>query len=378
MENNSAGNGIKDRFQRFNSGRANFFLLMLIAVFIFGAVLKITSSVVLPFTISLLLAIVTSPIVKTLEKFRIPRIVSIMLVVIFLLGCLLFMGVALYSSGRTIIALYPRYEVRLTEIYIWVARFFELPYDEHLSIFDNIWGQVGVRNRVRVMTLSFSNTFIMFLRDAFMVTLFVVFQLLEATSFRTKLDKAFEGPRALQIIKISTDVMSQITRYLSIKFIISAFTGIIVGVALKIIGVEFAVVWGVIQFVFNFIPNIGSIAVGLAATSFALVQFWPNPTPVIATGFIMIATNMSIGSIMEPRIMGDRLGLSPLVVLVSLLLWGWIWGFAGLILAVPMMAIIKIVCENVPMLEPISILLGSHKAANVRGKKTENEDEQKN
>ena len=344
---------------------------MLIAVFVFGAVLKITSSVVVPFTISLLLAIVTSPIVKTLEKFRIPRIVSILLVVIFFLVILLFIGMVLYNSGRTIIALYPRYEVRLTEIYIWVARLFELPYDEHLSIFDNIWGQVGIRNRVRVMTLSFTNTFVSFLRDAFMVTLFMVFQLLEAVSFRSKLDKAFEGPRAGQIIKISTDVMSQITRYLSIKFILSAITGIIVGIGLKLVGVEFAIFWGVIQFVFNFIPNIGSIAVGLAATAFALVQFWPAPGPVIATGLIVIASNMAIGYIMEPKIMGDRLGLSPLVVLVSLLLWGWIWGFAGLILAVPMMAIIKIVCENVRMLEPISVLLGPQKAASVRNKKAD-------
>ena len=351
-----------DRFNRFNSGRANFFLVMIITIILFGAVLKITSSVVLPFTISLLLAIVTSPIVKFLGKYHIPRFISVFVVLIILLGGLGFMGMVLYSSGRAIITLYPKYEYRLTEIYIWVARMFELPYDEHLSIFDNLWGQIGIRNRVRVMTLSFSNTFISFLRDAFMVSLFMVFLLFEAVFFRAKLDKAFEGRRAIQIIKISSDVMTQITRYLSIKFIISVVTGALVGVGLRIIGVEFAVVWGIIQFVLNFIPNIGSIAVGVFATAFSLVQFWPNPSPVIATAFVMLSTNMVIGSILEPKIMGDRLGLSPLVVLVSLLFWGWLWGFSGLILAVPMMAIIKIVCENVPILEPVSILLGSRKA----------------
>ena len=351
-----------DRLNRFNSGRANFFLMMIITVILFGAVLKITSSVVLPFTISLLLAIVTSPLVKHLGKYHIPRIISVFLVLFLLLGGLTFIGMVLYSSGRAIITLYPKYENRLTEIYIWVARLFELPYDEHLSIFDNIWGQTGVRNRVRIMTLSFSNTFITFFRDAFMVSLFMIFLLLEAVFFRTKLDKAFEGSRAIQIIKISSDVMTQITRYLSIKFIISLATGALVGFGLKIIGVEFAVVWGVIQFVLNFVPNIGSIAVGVFATAFSLVQFWPDPSPVIATALVMLVTNMVIGSILEPKIMGDRLGLSPLVVLVSLLFWGWLWGFAGLILAVPMMAIIKIVCENVPMLEPVSILLGSRKA----------------
>jgi len=351
-----------DRLQGFNSGRANFFLLMVITVVVFGAVLKITSPVVLPFTISMLLAIVTSPAVKFLEKFHIPRIVSVFLVLFLLIGALVFIIVVLYSSGRTIISLYPRYEARITEIYIWVARIFELPYDEHLSIFDNLWGQIGVRNRVRIMTLSFSNTFLVFLRDAFMVSLFMVFLLLEAVFFREKLDKAFEGTRAQQIKKISSDLIKQVTHYLSIKFIISLVTGVLVGIGLRIVGLEFAVIWGVIQFIMNFIPNIGSIAAGVGATSFALIQFWPDPAPVVAVGLIMLGLNMIIGSIMEPKIMGDNLGLSPLVVLVALLAWGWLWGFTGLILAVPMMVIIKIVCENIPVLEPVSILLGSRKA----------------
>ena len=352
----------KDRFHHFNSGRVNFFLLALITTFLFAAVLHLTSSVVVPFTVSLLLALVTSPLVKFLERFRIPRIVSIFLVLFFLIGGLSFLVMVLYSSGRTLLTLYPRYEARITEIYIWIARLFELPYDEHLSIIQNIWGQVGIRSRVRVMTLSFSNAFLIFLKDAFLVSLFMVFLLLEAVFFKQKLDRAFEGPRAVQIKKISSSVMQEVTRYLSIKFIISLVTGVVVGFGLRIIGVEFAVVWGIIQFILNFIPNVGSIAVGVAASLFSLIQFWPVPGPIVATGLVMLGANMIIGSILEPKIMGDNLGLSPLVVLISLLAFGWLWGFAGLILAVPMMVIIKIVCENIPMLEQIFILMGSHKA----------------
>jgi predicted PurR-regulated permease PerM len=79
---------------------------------------------------------------------------------------------------------------------------------------------------------------------------------------------------------------------------------------------------------------------------------------------------MILGSILEPKIMGDNLGLSPLVVLLSLMIWGWLWGFTGLILAVPMMVIVKIICENIPMLEPISILLGSRKAVYAKATET--------
>jgi predicted PurR-regulated permease PerM len=357
---------MNDRFRRFNSGRVNFFLLAVITFILSAGVLKLTSSVVLPFTIALLLALVTSPFVAFLGKYRVPRIVSIILVLIFLLGGLGFIGIVLFSSGRALVTLYPKYEARLTEIYVWAARLFELSYDDQLSFFQNLWSQIGIRNWVRIITLSFSNNFFLFLKDALMVALFMVFLIFEAVFFKEKLDKAFEGERAGQIKKISADLMTQITRYLSIKFIISLVTGVVVGIGLRIVGVEFAVVWGIIQFILNFIPTIGSIAIGVIITFFSLIQFWPEPAPVIATGIIMLGTNMILGSILEPKIMGDNLGLSPLVVLLSLMIWGWLWGFVGLILAVPMTVIVKIVCENIPMLEPISILLGSHKAAQAK------------
>ncbi|MDR2102800.1 MAG: AI-2E family transporter, partial [Treponema sp.] len=247
-----------------------------------------------------------------------------------------------------------------------VADLFELSYDEHLSFFENLWAQLGVRTRIRNITFFLSNSFIVFLKDAFMVTLFVIFLLVEASYFKTKIDVAFENKHSGQIKKISADVMVQVSRYLSTKFFISLATGTVVTIGLSIVGLELPIVWGVIQFILNFIPNIGSIAVGVGAGLFALLQFWPSPGPIIAVSFVMLGANMIIGNVLEPKIMGDNLGLSPIVVLLSLVLWGWLWGFAGMILAVPMMVIIKIICENVPFLEPVSILLGSRRAVMVK------------
>jgi predicted PurR-regulated permease PerM len=353
---------IKDRFRSFNSGRANFVLMTFITVILSGAVLKLAASALLPFTIALLLAFVMNPMVSSLEKLRIPRGISIVLAVILIVAGVSFLGMVLFSSGRTILTLYPKYENRLTEIYIWVAGFFDLSYDDQLSFFENLWAQLGVRSRVRTFTFAFSNSFIGFLRDAFMVVLFMVFILIEAAYFRDKIDLAFENRRSIQIKKISVDVMRQVSRYLSIKFFISLITGVIVAFGLSLVGLEFAVVWGIIQFILNFIPNIGSIAVGAGAGVFALLQFWPDPVPVTLVVLIMLGMNMIIGNFLEPKVMGDNLGLSPIVVLLALMIWGWLWGFAGMILAVPMMVIIKILCENVPYLEPISILLGSRRA----------------
>ncbi|MDR1211795.1 MAG: AI-2E family transporter, partial [Spirochaetaceae bacterium] len=336
--------------------------------------LKFAASVLLPLTIAILLAFVLEPVVRFLGKYHIPRIASILLSSALIVIGLYSMGLALFSSGRTILSSYPRYEDRLTEIYVGIASFFELSYDEHLSFLENLWNQLGIRTRVRVITLSLSNEFLIFLKDAFMVVLFVFFLLTEASFFKDKVFLAFENKRSGQIYKISHDVVHEVTRYLSIKFLISLVTGAVVAGLLKLAGLEFPLVWGMIQFILNFIPSIGSIAVGVAAGVFALLQFWPFPQPVITVALIMLGTNMIIGNVMEPKIMGDNLGLSPIAVLVSLVVWGWIWGFAGMILAVPMTVIIRIICENISSLEPVSILLASHRS--LAAKKNAREKEQ--
>ena len=353
---------MKDRFKSFNSGRANFLLMVFVSCMIGGAVLKLTALVLVPFIIALFLAFAAYPMVHGLDKFKIPRFCSILLVVLIIAAGLSILGVILYSSGRTILSLYPKYERRMSEIYAWFAGFFELSYDARLSFFENLWSQLGVRTQVRNFTFSFSNASIAFLKDAVLVILFVVFILMEATQVSEKLEFAFEGKLSGQIKRIGADVMRQITRYLTAKFLISLATGAVVAIGLGLVGLEFAVVWGVIQFVMNFIPNLGSIAAGFAASLFALLQFWPEPGPVILVVLIVIGANMIIGNFLDPKIIGDNLGISPLVVLISLTIWGYIWGFAGMILSVPMMVITKIICENFPFLEPVSILLGSRKA----------------
>lgn len=332
-----------------------------IAFIIAGAVLKLTSSIILPFTISLLLAFVMYPLVLGLDKLHFPRGISVLLVVLIIITGLYIFCMVIFRSGRLIISTYPRYESRLTEIYVWAARFFELSYNEDMTFFENIWNQLGIRHMIRSFTFSFSNFFFLFLKDAVMVVLFVVFILVEASQIKEKLELAFEK-RSSQIKHMGDDIMRQVTRYLTAKFLISLVTGLVIAICLRLVGLEFALVWGIIQFVLNFIPSLGSIAAGVAVSLFALLQFWPDPAPVIIVIVIMLGVNMIIGNILDPKIIGDNVGISPLVVLVSLVIWGWLWGFAGMVLAVPMMVVIKIVCENFTFLEPLSILLGSRKA----------------
>jgi len=342
--------------------------MILICCVLVGAVLKIASSIILPFTIAILLAFVMYPLVKGLDKFKFPRLLSISLVVIIMVAILYILGMVLYTSGKTIFSFYPKYEVRLTEIYIRIASLFELPYDESLSFWENLWGQLGIRTFVRHFTYSFSSVFVQFIKNAGLVLIFMVFILLEASYFKEKLEAAFEE-RSERINKMGHDLMSQVSRYLAAKFLISLINAVVFFIAFKLIGLEFAVVWGAVQFFLNFIPALGSIIAGVIISLFALVQFWPNPAPIIFVVTFILGSNMILGNILDPKFIGDRVGLSPLMVLISLVFWGFLWGFAGMVLAVPMTVIIKIVCENIPIMEPVSILIGSRRA--VKAKKSE-------
>ena len=354
----------------FNIDRAIFSVMVFICIIIIGAVLRIASSVILPFVIAVLLAFVMYPMVRWLDKRKFPHFLSIFLVVIILVTGLGIFGFVIITAGSNILAIYPKYEDRVTEIYVWIAQFFEIPFDEYLSVWQNIWGQLGVRTWVRDFALTFTNIFVWFIGNAVLVVLFIVFILVEASFFEQKLQAAFDK-RSGQINQIGRDVMTQVTRYLTAKFFISFANGVIFAVAFHFIGLEFAILWGIIQFFLNFIPNLGSIAAGVAISLFSVIQFWPNPAPVAMVITVVLVVNLFLCNIFDPKIVGDRVGISPLVVLASLTIWGWIWGFAGMVLAVPMTVIIKIVCENIPFMEPLSIMIGSRKS--VIAKKMEQE-----
>ena len=344
----------------FHSGRAIFFLMTFICIMIAAAVLKIASTVILPFTIALLLAFVMFPLIKAMDKIKCPRILSILLVVIIIIFGMYLFGMVLFTSGRAIVYQIPQYGERFQNIYKQIAPIFDLSNNEELSIWQNLWDQEAIRNFVRDFTISTSNNSVRFMSSAVLVVLFMVFLLLEANYFKEKLITAFED-RISRIDDIGNEIITQVSRYLGAKFLISLANGLIFAVGFSLLRLEFALVWGVIQFLLNFIPTLGSIVAGVGISLFALIQFWGDPAKIIIVIAIILAVNM-LCNIFDPRIIGNHVGISPLIILISLSIWGYIWGFAGMLLSVPMTVIIKIICEHIPIMEPVSILIGSRKS----------------
>ena len=344
-----------------NFARPIFLLLLVLTVIVLAAVLKVTGTFLVPVTIAMFVSLVFEPLIVTLNtKFKIPWIAGIFIVLTLVIVSVWIIASLLLSSIRTIIDLYPRYEERFTVIYKAIAGLFALPYNAESTLFQNLWGQLSIRQTLRNFAFSLSNSLIVFFKDLLLVLLFAVFFLLDLRYLRQKLDFAFgDGSKGKAAI-IITDIIQQVTRYMSVKFFISLLTGVLIFLGTFAVGMGFPILWGFLAFILNFIPNFGSILSGVLTSVFALVQFWPKPAPVVFVAVLMCAVNFILGNIIEPRVQGRHLGLSPFIIIVSLSFGGWLWGFTGLILAVPMMVILKIICENVSILHPAAVLMGNY------------------
>lgn len=339
-----------------------FICLGFICVFLLVVSLKVVSSIFLPTTVAILLSFVFKPLITLLnQKFKFPRGFSIFLFILVIGIVFFFLGKMLFSSISSLASVYPKYEDKFLSIYKEISQIFVLPYDSEISLFQNLWNQLGIRNAVQTVALSLSSSFITFISDLVLILLIMVFFLLEFSQFGKKITLVFKEKQESSIRNMLSDIVKQITQYLSLKLLISFATGVLVYIGFLVIGVEFALLWGFLAFALNFIPNIGSILVGVTSTIFALIQFWPSPIPVIAVLLYIILVELTLGNIIEPRIMGTNLGLSPFIILASLSFWSWLWGFLGMIIAVPMMVILKIICENIEGMETISILMGTDK-----------------
>ncbi len=340
---------------------------MLICTVLCGALLKITAAVSVPVTVAILLSCVFLPIVKNLHtKLKIPWILGTLAVALLFIVALTLISTIIVTSVTTFLEQYPKYESKFMTIYKIFAENLNFQVYDDKSFFENIWSMLKVREFAQNAAIATSGKFITFAKNIGIILMLLVFLLIEMRGGRRKIDSAFQGKIQGRVVTITRKVTDEVIRFVFIKFFVSLATGLVVHLCARVIGLDFAIMWGFVAFVMNFIPTFGSVfSVGMT-TLFALLQFYPRPFPVI---FIFASTtlaNMILGVIVEPRVEGKNLGISPFVILASLLLWGWLWGFIGMILAVPLTVIVKIICENVSFLHTIAVLLGNKPADALR------------
>ena len=314
--------------------------------------LKSASAIVVPMLVALFLAMLTTPLMLWLRHRGLPTVLALSLILVLLIGFVAIIGSLIGSSINELSGALPVYEQKLR-----LGQETTLAYVRDLGIDVPTEGAVGwidpgaaAQFFGRLLT-SFGGI----LSDSLLIIFMVLFILVEAVALPSKLAAILPDPEKTMVN--FSGFMEDLKKYLVIKTAVSFLTGLLVTIWLTILNVEFAVLWGFLAFLLNFVPYVGSLIAGIPVVVLGLLDVGLTNALLIAAGYFVI--NMIVGNLLEPRVMGRGVGLSTLVVFLSLLFWGWVFGPVGMFLSVPLTMLVKIALEHYPKSQWIAILLGA-------------------
>ena len=352
--------------EQINSSRGFRILISAAALVIIIAGISLAQSVVVVILLSFFIALLGTPPLLWLKEKHIPSGFAVLIVVAGIAIILILIGIQIGTSFSSfsddLPLLQSRIREQLLELIVWLK-------GRGIIVQEDFFLEYVNPETIMKLTADLLTGLSSVLSDLVLILLTVTFILLEVSSFPIKLRTVLGDPEQKfpQFTKFANDMK----RYMVIKTFMSLASGILITVWLFILGVDYAILWGFLAFLLNYIPNIGSIVAAIPATILAVVQFGFGRAVLVAAGYIVV--NFIEGNVIEPRLMGRKLGLSTLVVFLSLIFWGGLLGLVGAILSIPLTMTLKFAFENSESTKWIAILLGSEKIdelpASIRSKK---------
>ncbi len=330
-------------------------LIVSAAVIIVIAGLKQSAPLIVPFLLSVFIAVISFPLMCKLQLVGIPKGLSLFIVILIVfsigVGVTLLVGSSITDFSRMLPVYQEKISVQWIQVLQWLSNY-GIPVGETLRSVINPGAAMSL---VSSILKGFGNV----LADSFLIILTVIFILIEAAGLTQKFlslnkDPVIDGGDDVQVF--SQVFVEKVRNYMSMKTIISMITGLVIGIALWVIGVDYPVLWGVLAFMLNFVPNIGSIIAAVPAVMLTIVQLGISQALLVAGVYVVV--NIIVGSVIEPKYMGKGLGLSTLVVFVSLVFWGWVLGPVGMLLSVPLTITLKLALDSKPETLWLGHLLG--------------------
>ena len=325
--------------------------LTMAAVVVILAGVKTAEPIVTPFIIAMFVAAISAPFMLWLTNHHVPRVLALAIVMTLVLAIALLISGLVGTSLEGFASNLDFYQVRLQEIsgqgFAWLDTkgiVIDMAEARNMLNLSAAMGFVG----------SAFNRLIGTLANAFLILLTVAFILLELTSFGDKLQRLVHDPA--DALSSFGAFSTTLNRYLVIKSLLSLATGVVISMVLFLIGIDYPLLWGIIAFVLNFVPNIGSIIAAIPAVLMGLIQFGLPTAGWVALLYAVV--NNVLGNMVEPRLMGRSLGLSTLVVFSSLVFWGWLLGPVGMFLSVPLTMALKIGFASSDETRWLAVLLG--------------------
>lgn len=337
-----------------NSFRVVRVLISVAAIVIIIAGINLAQSIVVLFLVSVFLASLGIPPLLWLKEKHIPSVLAVFIVMAVMILIILLIGAQIGTSFSSFLTELPSLQSRIRE---QVSELSALISSKDFVVKEKYFLEYINPESIMKLTASLLSGLSSVVSDLVLILLTVTFILLEVSSFPIKLRKILGDPK--QKFPQFTKFVNDMKRYMVIKTLISLATGILIAFWLYILGVDYPILWGFLAFLFNYIPNIGSIIAAIPAVILAFIQFGIGSAIMVTIGYIVV--NFIIGNVIEPRLMGRRLGLSTLVVFLSLIIWGGLLGLVGAILSIPITMTLKFAFESSESTKWIAVLLESEK-----------------
>lgn len=332
------------------------YILIGAALVVVLAGMRAAASILVPFLLSAFIAVVSAPPFFWLQRKRVPKALAIVIVIVAIIGFGLVVGGLVGTSLDDFSSNVPVYQENLEEktaaLLGWLSG---LGIDFSYEGLEDVLNPGAAMKLAAGMLKGLSGV----LTNAFLIVLTVIFILLEASSFPAKLRATLKDPDAS--FGYFETFFTNVQRYMAIKTLVSLATGVAITVWLSVLGVDYPLLWGALAFVLNYVPNIGSIIAAVPAVLLALIQLGTGTALISASGYLVV--NVAMGNVVEPRVMGRGLGLSTLVVFLSLVFWGWVLGIVGMLLAVPLTMTLKIAMDSNENTRWVAVLLGTEASA---------------
>lgn len=330
--------------------------LAIAALVVIIAGMKVGADLIVPLLLAVFIAVVCTSPVHLLHRWGLSLRAAAFLTLLVLLGVLSLIGLLVVNSFSTFVAALPDIESRLYEHYWDLLNVLS---SHGLAINpDQLGSMFAMEDEGSWVATLLGEIGTLFMQGS-IVALLVIFMLFETLNFREKVSRALENPAPS--LKRFSEFSLTLKRYLAVKTVISLATGVLVWLSCVIVGVEFPLLWGVLAFALNFIPNIGSALAAIPPVLLLLVAQDGGVLQALLLASAYLVINFILGNLIEPRVMGQALGLSTFVAFLSLVVWGWIFGAAGMLLSVVLTMTLKIALDSHPQTRWIAHLLGPGK-----------------
>jgi len=344
-------------------------VLFILGVSVFA--LKTLQAILLPFFIAIIIAFIFEPFFELLKKKRVPSFLAIVIVILTIVIIANIVSVFILTSVGPFTAGIPKYQDKFNLLLQYAADNLKnygidaIALRESMNL-KNIIQDSSVQGWITSVFTGIASIF----GDFVLILIYVIFILSELGSLKRRVLRAFSEERARRIANTMGDIFLDVRRYIVGKTVINLLHAILIGIILWLFDVDFYIVWAFLSFLMHYIPTIGSMIATILPFMTALVQFDSFATAIVILIILIVLANV-VGNIIEPQVLGDKLDLSPILLLLSLIMWGYVWGVMGMILSIPIMSMIKIVLMNFESTRPVAILM-SYNQSSITDIKKEN------